>query len=306
MNTIQNIQLFELQNFALDHWEVVRERNSAAIAQASVGNGTALVWPVSEWIEAVMWLALGAELGIFPAGGCDKLLTGSITEMANVFDICRSDLQILFPWKVVEWINGVLHANAIIQPDQFSAEKQSARPHFRAALALCTHGLHDSTALRFQELLALRWPEYWNSDINGPVSLPAVVDTVVNDTQWDDISVESLVAGFIKTADAMVVWQEFFENVLTDDLVEFGDRTRLARLIGQTTGWRLNLHVERTKERFREIAMLSESVLIDLERLGSIPVDHDREVFLARIEKLMDDWQHSHPFYETSMGSGAR
>jgi hypothetical protein len=299
------LQRFELVGFVQEHWIASMEKVQSSMEKIQDSTAdAALTLALAEWIENLSWLQLGVELNVYLVETRDTLFREALKLLRSAFtQERRQKLDQFVAAGILQWALTVLNNGIIDQPlDIFSKSAENLSPYFRAGLALAKLGSDDHVAIAFQEKLLFAPDNLWQGDLKGPLSLD-VITSLVADRNFNDLSwtktnepvAEHLVAGCIRTLDIMKLWDHLFQSIAEDHGLDEGEGAKIVRRMGQSTGWRLNLHSELVKIRFQRIANLVPAVINDLARVSKLPVEIDQAAYAKDLKNLMDDWARKHP-----------
>ncbi len=287
MTNNQNAQLFSLGEFINTIWDPTIRHPSEAEPTSPEH-----IMSVARSLEAVLWLILGIELRAYPDTGY-LLLEQSKSDIASMLAYERELKTIIAP---TQWLSLLqLTSGSKAGGDYRIEDPLACIPFFYTAIALADQMNRDVVGTAFQRALTLEREAAWQYFIQEEAHYQAVQSML---DQWETgeikvLSTEALIAGCMRSIEAMSMWKVFFETLRNDQSITLRDRAILQRRIGHITRWRLALHEETTKARFLETAKLV-CDLIAHECKVSDSNHLDKEIFMSHIGELLDRWNGDH------------
>ena len=304
MTSLRNQRLFSFAEFLARFWQPLGDRVKTAAPDTFEQ-----IMVAAEWVETIFWVRFGVELGFYPSSEVNRLMDRWRGDISKLVALHGKILESLIPPSLIVLLRGMLSGlvsfDLLGSLDYDKADLAKSMPYFQSGLGLARRMNEDQLGREFRTHLLLSNQELWHRSLQNPVHFELVRKFVSGELPAADVSLESLIAGFFKTIDAMAMWATLFQTLRTDHDIEIGIRSMIARQLGQITCWRLNLRESSTKARLLQSARIAQDVLkysvvvsgrSNFEGVTTLPTG---------VERLIDGWLGDHPYHLTFGAQGA-
>ena len=282
--------LFRLCEFAEQLWEpsldsVKAAQSSHVTLQASL-----------QLFESLFWLQLGVELDSYPSTEANALLYQERPLLMKLLTDHESFLENSIPPRLFYSLKETLGTRNMGLLDSFQNSTDLV-PYLEAGFALAANMNASCLISLFHRVLSISEVKS-QQFLTDAISNGLVAELFLNDAGTYMESAEAAAAGFLKTVEKMLRWNQLFASLQTDSTMNPGDRAGLSRRIGQITYWRLDLNSPSIKNRFERAAIAYSGFTVsvmDEARLGSTL--EKPELFIEAIRQIQQDWHKNHPFH---------
>lgn len=300
MKILQDQRLFSLTEF-LVFSQAVGER-----VEAEVPGSLMEITASAELAEAILWLQWGLDLDFYSPPEGYHLMRRMGDQLKPRMSRYARQLEELIPPALFLGLRAFVNGGDLMH-DQKRGNKTPVVeiiPYFQMGLALARRMNGDLLGRQFRAQLVLASEENWKGTLENSLNIELVRRLYAGEVNAKELSAESLIAGYFRTLDAMALWGRLFETIRTDLATEPGLRSLASRTLGQITSWRLHLHEQVTKLRFKGVARIADGVL---EYTAAVTSGQrlERSMSLSeQVDQLIRDWLSNHP-YELSYGAGS-
>jgi hypothetical protein len=292
MTKHQDARLFSFAQFVQSFWQPTVDR-AKSVAPETIEQVVA----TAQWIEAVFWMCLGVDLDFYPKSAAERLMNQHRNDLSSLASKHLNQLSSLVHQKLFKSLQMSLSGRTVMS-DIYEVQGGPASveviPYYQSAMALARRMNEDHIGEEFRTQLSFANEEAWRRTLESPFQPELIRRFVSGELPAEQASVESLIAGFFKTLDAMEMSGRLFSAIRSDEGITLGTRSTISRVLGNITSWRIRVAEATTEARLMSVGAIAEDVL-NYSLLVTGVSEFKRENHLQKgVARLIDGWLGDH------------
>lgn len=257
-------------------------------------------------VEVFNLVGLGVEWQMFDKHEAEVLFTEYRQQMVVMLELASPHLESIVDPMAYRTFHKAANGSTAFETRPTQPSQDRIRIYLRAALATARRAAEDEAAKFFQIVLLFDNEERWVRYIEQPISFPSFLDRLTNHKSVESETIESLLAGFVRTIEDMARWRALFQAMRLDKQLDFAVRPDLVRRLALSTGWRIQIQELYILTRIENVGELCGQLfkLKLCSEFGQLSTSIDT-AFSDYVRQLILDWKSDHPRFENYLTNTA-